>query len=134
MKRIAPLLLATALLASPAFAAGGEKKQSGSESFMPMVGLSSGVSTAFTFAGILTVDAGLDIPDPKVRSRAEGLQPRLRDAMRAELSEYSANLYRAGHIPDADLIKRRLQRGVDRVMGEGEAEVLLMAVIAHRPR
>jgi hypothetical protein len=75
------------------------------------------------------VESGLDIPNAKTRKTAEGLRPRLMSAMRDAVLSYASLSYVVGERPNADLLKARLQKAVDAVLGKGEATVALASVM-----
>ena len=74
--------------------------------------------------GVLTVEAGIDTPDPALRARVMELIPRLRDAYNTSLQVFGANL-RPGEAPDLDQLEARLQADTDRVVGRRGARILL---------
>ncbi len=80
--------------------------------------------------GVLTVQGGLDVPDPALRARAAASQPRLRDAYIRTLSVYAASLI-PGAPPDVDQIGMRLQRATDGVLHRPGARVLLGTVLVN---
>lgn len=135
------ILIASALtgaaLASPpppAKPAGDEmdpqaKRITGSDKYVPTFGLRASISRGFTVHGVLTVDAGLDVPSDKSRKKVDALKPRIMSMMRDAVSNYAALSYVVGEKPDADIIKIRLQKAVDSVLGPGEAKVALASVI-----
>lgn len=138
MRTLAALILPL-LLAAPAFAGKDDKtpedpvakRITGSEAYMPTFGLRASISHGFQIAGVLAVDAGLDVPSPKTRKRVDGLRPRLISEMRDAVLTYASLTYTVGQKPDADLLKARLQKAVDNVLGEGEAKVALASVIVY---
>lgn len=109
-----------------------QRKISGSESYVPVQGIRATVTNRLRAVGIINVEAGLDIPDEKVRAGVNARMPRIKDLMRAELSSYAGTFYRFGEVPDTDMIRQRLQRVMDGHLGEGAAVVLLNAVIVYR--
>jgi hypothetical protein len=115
--------------ATPTNANPEAKRITGSEHYFPTFGLRASISRGFNVQGVLSVDAGLDIPNPKTRKTAEGLRPRLMSAMRDAVLNYASLSYVVGERPDADLLKARLQKAVDLVLGKGEATVALASVM-----
>jgi hypothetical protein len=75
------------------------------------------------------VDAGLDVPKPETRKKVEAMKPRVMSDMRDALSGYASLSYIVGEKPDADMLRARLQKAVDGVLGKGEARVALASVI-----
>jgi flagellar basal body-associated protein FliL len=78
--------------------------------------------------GRLQIEFGLDIPDSRLRNRAEAMMPRLRDAYVRGLNRYAATRVRAGRAPDVADIAVHLQHWTNEVLGEEGARVLLMNV------
>jgi hypothetical protein len=118
-----------------AHAAGGPERQlSGADTYVQVSGLHAPVTQSFSVVGVMTIEAGLDVQDTATRDRINGTLPRVRDALRSEVAQYTSGFYRFGTVPDADLIQRRMQRAIDRQLGPEKATVLLNAVIVHRSR
>lgn len=129
-------LSAAPALASPPPGMSGEdqvdplaKKITGSTAYVPTFGLRVTISRGFNVKGNLSVDAGLDIPDKKTRTRAVAIMPRLRSTLLEALQGYASLTYTAGDRPDADLLLIRLQKAVDGVLGKDVATVTLASVI-----
>jgi len=149
--RIAAPLLAVALfaaLAAPATASGGGSSSSSSsqqapatrqerltsaETYLPMPTLSAGVLQRNMNQGTIVVDMGLDIPDADLRRRALLNAPRVRDALRTALANYSSVYYRVHTAPSPADLTRQMQLAVDRVLGAPGARVLLANIIYQRP-
>ena len=144
MRTLAPLLAALAFslpASAPASAAppppAGEqkavdplaKKITGSDAYIPTFGLRATISRSMRLHGFIAVDAGLDVPKPETRRRVEALKPRVLNDMRDALAGYASLGYIIGEKPDADMLRARLQRAVDAVLGPGEARVALASVI-----
>ncbi|MEM6626565.1 MAG: hypothetical protein AAGB25_01385 [Pseudomonadota bacterium] len=108
------------------------RKITGSPKYMPIFGLRSSITEGFSVTGFLAVDAGLEIPNDKDREKAEATRPRLVDAMRSALATYADRSYIRGEPPNADMIRARLQRAVDRELGPGKASVALASLILFR--
>lgn len=79
--------------------------------------------------GVLTVECGLDIPDARLRTRAEALLPRLRASYLQTVITYAAGLP-FGAAPNADFLAGALQRQTDAMLGRG-AHLLLGAVLVN---
>jgi hypothetical protein len=79
--------------------------------------------------GTIVVDMGLDIPDADLRRRAQLNAPRLRDALRTALANYSSTYYRVRTAPDPTELTRQMQVAVNRVLGARGARVLLANII-----
>jgi len=148
--RVAGPLLAVLLLAAsaaPAIAAGGgsssssaqqqapatrQERLTSAETYLPMPTLSAGVLQRNANQGTMVVDMGLDIPDAALRRRAQLNAPRIRDALRTALANYSSVYYRAHTAPNPTELTRQMQMAVDRVLGAEGARVLLANIIYQR--
>jgi hypothetical protein len=121
---IAVLLLAA--LAGPAAAADkpeGKKGPAGA-SFLLIDGLKVSVNRGRGRRGVMSLECGLDVPDPVLRARVQSLLPRLRAAFLAALQVYASGLD-PGELPDMDIISRELQRQTDMIVGKPGARLLL---------
>ena len=105
------------------------KRITGSEHYVPTFGLRATISRGYMVHGVLSVDAGLDAPDAKIRKHVEAVKPRLMSAMREAVLNYAALSYVIGERPDADILRVRLQKAVDAVLGKGQAQIALASVI-----
>jgi hypothetical protein len=144
--RLASILLAGALLASaPSQAAPPAvsppprdetdpqaKRITGSETYVPTFGLRASIARGFKVHGVLAVDAGLDVPDVKTVKRVEAMKPRIMAMMREAVLSYASLSYVVGERPDADMLRARLQKAVDGVMGKDEVKVALASVIVFK--
>ena len=79
-------------------------------------------------AAIMTVQAGVDVPDKTLRDRAEKLTPRLQDAYVQVLQLYAGGLV-PGAPPDADYVARKLQEATDRVLGKTGGRFLIGGIM-----
>ncbi|MCW5724371.1 MAG: hypothetical protein KIS81_05385 [Maricaulaceae bacterium] len=100
------------------------------DTYVSLPPLTASVQSDFRLRGVLHIEAGLDIPDARLRERARTLMPRLRNAYVSALAVYAGSNYRFGDVPDAERIAYLLQDATDEVLGEG-ASVLLGMVIVH---
>jgi hypothetical protein len=123
-------LAALAAAAPPLAARAEEKKKSGGGSYVPMQTLLGTTVRAGGGRGVLSVDCGLDVPDPALRTRAEQSVPRLRAAYVQTIQAYAAGLA-SGALPNADYIGQQLQRQTDAILGRPGARVLLGAIIVN---
>ena len=121
-------LLASALLSPPALAAEGGKKDK--SSFVAIDTLTAMVMAANGRKQVMTVQAGVDAPDPALRALADSAQPRLRDAYVQVLQIYAGGL-RPGAPPDADYVARRLQDATDRVLKKPGGKLLLGGIMVN---
>jgi hypothetical protein len=124
------LLAAAALLsASPALA--GEKADAKPKgSFVEIKPLTVTLMKPGGRRGTLTVELGLDVPDPKLLTRAEQSKPILRDAYVRVVQAYALGLSPGG-TPSADFLAMTLQHETDRALKRPGARVLLGAVLAN---
>lgn len=138
--RLALVLAASLAFGAPAFAGPeGDKPEmdpqakriTGSENYIPTFGLSASIMRGYTVSGVLSVDAGLDVPSKETRKKARALMPRLMNDMRDAVAGYASLSYVIGQRPDADMLETRLQKAVDNVLGRGEARVTLASVIVY---
>jgi hypothetical protein len=123
--RFAPLVLLALLLALPGPAL-AEKKEEGT-----YVSIDTLTATVLADNGrhqIMTVQAGVDVPDKALRDYAEKLTPRLQDAYVQELQLYAGGLV-PGAPPDADYVARRLQEATDRVLGKPGGRFLIGGIM-----
>jgi len=116
-------LLLPAALPGPARA---EKKEEGTYVAMDTL-------TAMVVAGngrhqIMTVQAGIDVPDKALHDHAFKLTPRLQDAYVQVLQLYAGGLV-PGAPPDADYVARKLQETTDRVLGKPGGKFLIGGIM-----
>ena len=78
--------------------------------------------------GVLTVEVGVDVPDPALRNRIELYLPRLTSSYVSALQPYAIGLGPA-QPPNADYISMTLQRETDRVLGRRGAHLLLGTIL-----
>ena len=78
--------------------------------------------------GVLTVEVGVDVPDPALRNRIELYLPRLTSAYVSALQPYAISLG-AGQPPSADYISMTLQRATDQVLGRRGTRLLLGSIL-----
>lgn len=120
------LLSALALLpflAGPVLAGEGKSK-TGGVGYIRLPTLTATIVRSDGRRGVLSVEAGVDTPDAKLREKVTLLTPRLRDAFNSTLMVYGNNL-RPGDPPDLDHLETLLQADADRVVGRPGARVLL---------
>jgi|SRR5690606_37732922 hypothetical protein len=133
MLRRRSLLAASLVLAAPGAARSAstrEKKAVGGPTFMQLPAVNATVRHANGRRGILTVEAGLDIPDPRLRERAQASLPRLRAAWAQKLQTYATGLP-PGSPPNPDTLSHEMQRETDRVLGRPGARLLLGTVMVN---
>ena len=128
---IAALIVPLALLGPAQARAGGEgQKKKSAGAYLPIATLLGTTLHANGARGVLSVDCGLDVPDPVLHARADQSIPRLRAAYLQIVQSYSASLS-PGSLPNADDIGQALQRQTDATLGRSGARLLLGAIIAN---
>lgn len=132
MHRRSLLLFAAGALAcaAPAHAGEHEHKKGGGVSYHQFPTLTAVVLRPDGRRGILTAEAGVDVPDGGLREKVQLLEPRLMDAFASALRKYGASL-RPGATPDLDQLQLLLQAQTDRVLGARGARVLLGTVLSN---
>lgn len=109
---------------------GDAKKKSGGENYIPINPIIATTNKAGGRRGVLSVDCGLEVEDPKLKSFAELSLPRLRAAYVQAMQTYAAGLP-SGSEPNVDLISQALQRQTDLILKRPGAKFLLGAVITN---
>jgi len=121
-----PALLAPAAL----LAQGAKKKKGGGISYIQFQTLTATIIKNDGRRGVLTVDAGVDVPDAGLRAKVNLVLPRLRAAYVQVLQAYVYSL-NPGAPPDPDYLSMTLQRETDRVLGRPGAKLLLGAMLVN---
>jgi len=127
------LLLAALALAAPAAVraeSGEKKKKSGGTSYIQMETVTATLIRSDGRRGVLTVETGLDVPDPALHNKALQLLPRIRAAYVQSVQIYASGLPSAT-APNADYIARELQRQTNLVMGGTGARLLLGTILVN---
>jgi len=127
------LLLAALALAAPAAVraeSGEKKKKSGGTSYIQMETVTATLIRSDGRRGVLTVETGLDVPDPALHNKALQLLPRIRAAYVQSVQIYASGLPSAT-APNADYIARELQRQTNLVMGGAGARLLLGTILVN---
>ncbi|MFZ4068236.1 MAG: hypothetical protein ACOYKF_11895, partial [Phenylobacterium sp.] len=78
--------------------------------------------------GVISLENGVDVKDPKLQARIGQIQPRLRSDMARQLSLYTSNLA-PGQAPDLDVLAPLLQKQVDLNVGGPGARLVLLNVL-----
>jgi hypothetical protein len=131
---LTPLLCFGVAYAAPEVESRTPRKISSAESYISTSTLSAAITRDYSFAGLLVVDAGFDVPDAALRARIERMKPRMTDALRTALANYTQTRYRAGTAPDPEMISAMLQQAADRIIGGPGAKLLLSNVMVQRGR
>ncbi len=127
---IAALVLPAVLAPVAALAQANEKKKGGGITFIQVSALTATVIKTNGRRGVLTVDAGVDVPDPGLRAKVNLNLPRLRAAYVEALQAYAFSLS-PGYPADPDYLSAVLQRTTDNMMGRKGARVLLGAMLVN---
>ena len=124
-------LLVAMILPSVAVASsGGEKKKGGGVSFLQLGAITATVLRANRRRGALTVEVGVDVPNPALQVRATQLAPRFRAAFVQTLQTYAAGLPPAA-LPNADFLSREMQRQTDLLLGVKGGKLLLGTILVN---
>jgi hypothetical protein len=124
-------LTALIFLPSAALAAESEeKKKGGGQDYIQIPTLTATLTRPDGRRGVLTVETGVDVPDRKLRDRAEASTPRLRAAYAQVVMTYAGSLG-PGSAPNADYLSRELQRQTDLVLGRPGARLLLGTILVN---
>lgn len=114
-------------LASPGLMASAkkeEKKKSGGTSYVQFQALAATITRPNGRRGVLTVEVGLDVPNAKLREKAELNLPRLRAAFVQTLQIYATGMT-PSMPPNPDVLGTTMQRDTDRILGQPGAKLLL---------
>lgn len=107
----------------PAAAGAGQKA-----SFIRLPVVTANVIRSNRSRGVISVESGLDIPDPKLRARAPLFFPRLKADLARRLSLYTDRM-KAGAAPDLEILAPMLQSQVDATLGQPGARLLILNVL-----
>jgi hypothetical protein len=129
-RKLLALTLIAALAPKAALAAREvvEKKKGGGLSYIQFQTLTATIFRPDGHRGVLTVEAGIDVADEKLRDRANISQPRLRAAYVQFLQIYAAGLP-PGAPPNADYVAQQLQLQTNRVLGQPGARLLVGTIL-----
>ncbi|HEX7761825.1 MAG TPA: hypothetical protein VF459_20120 [Caulobacteraceae bacterium] len=127
MRRRRFIVVLSLLAATPGLAA-EERKKGGGETFIQLQTLTATVIRSDGRRGVMTVEAGVDVPDDNLRERANDSTPRLRAAYAQVLQIYATGLP-GGGVPNADYLARQLQQATDQVLGRPGAKLLLGTIL-----
>jgi hypothetical protein len=121
-------LMVLLIAAAPAAALARDEKDKGT--FVTVDTLTATVLAANGRRQVMTVQAGVDVIEPKLRAYAEASEPRLRDAFTQELQAYASGML-SGTPPDIDYLCRRLQGATDRVLGKPGGRFLVGGIMVN---
>jgi hypothetical protein len=120
------ILAGPALAAAPPAPKGGGGNQQASFVRLPV--FTANIVRSNRTRGVMSVESGVDVPDPKLRTRISLLTPRLRSDLSRRLALYTSNLA-PGAPPDLDLLVPLLQKQVDTTAGQAGARLLVLNVL-----
>ncbi len=129
---LALLAVAVALFPSASALAGAKPAdhRGGTISYVHLPGLTTNVLRANGRWGVVTIEAGLDIQDEKLRLRVQHSIPLLMDGYTRALAGIGPSV-RAGAQPDLDRVSTTLQGVTNRVLGRTGAVFLVGSVIVN---
>jgi hypothetical protein len=136
-------LLCALALAAPALASGGGGGHGGGDkkklkapqkartytslkSYVDVEGFTVSIVQDGRVRGRFIVHFGMDVPDDKLREKAEAIMPRLRDTWLQELNLYAATTLRMRRAADVNGVSDLLQRSTDVVLGQAGSKVLMV--------
>jgi hypothetical protein len=128
---LAPLaggLLAIAAAASPAKAAGGGGGSAPKGGYVRLGTVTASVIRHDGRRGVMTVETGLDVPDPELSAQVVLEGPRLRAAYNSVVQDAASRLL-PGAVPDVDRLRHSLQVATIRTLKKRGAVVLLGTVM-----
>ena len=129
--RIVALALVVSASATSAFAgAKAPEHRGGPITYVHLPGLTTNVLRSNGKWGVVTIEAGLDIQDEKLRIRVQNSIPGLMDAYTRAMAGIGPGV-RPGSEPDLDLVSRSLQGVTNRVLGRPGAIFLVGSVIVN---
>lgn len=129
MTRLSRRALLAGLTLAPVTAfAEGKGKGGSEETYVRYPAVAAGVALAGGRRGVITVEIGVDAPDPALRTRIDQHLPRLRAGWFRTVSMFAATL-RPAALPDADRLARALQAETDRQLGKAGARVLIGSIL-----
>jgi hypothetical protein len=130
MNRRRLLIVLPLFAAAPARAAGGGSGIGGKPppTFIRLPLVQANILRQNRTRGVISLENGVDVKDPKIRARIGQIQPRLRSDMARQLSLYTSNLA-PGEAPDLDVLAPLLQKQVDLNVGGPGARLVLLNVL-----
>jgi hypothetical protein len=118
------------LVAGGALAGEEKKKKSGGTNYIPINAITGTTHKSGGRRGVLSVDCGLQVDDPKLREYAQLSLPRLQAAYAQVIQIYAAGLP-SGAEPNTEFIVQALQRQTDLILKRPGARFLIGAVVAN---
>jgi len=127
------LLAAFVLAALTAPGAGWAQEGGGSKqkpSYLSMKAVTVSIVRPDGRRGVLTVEVGIDAPNPALRNQLDLYEPLLNAAFVSALQPYALGLS-PGEPPNADYISMILQRATDQTLGRRGARLLLGSILTN---
>ncbi|GLK48697.1 hypothetical protein GCM10017620_16700 [Brevundimonas intermedia] len=122
-------LVATAAASTPARASSGGAAAPSADTYFRLPVITASILRADGRRGVFSVEAGVDVPDAALRTRAQQSAPRLRAAYNIAAQRF-ANGLRPGAVPNIDQLVAELQTATNATLGRPGARVLLGTVMA----
>ena len=122
------LSLAMAAVPAVAMASGSTGGGSAQSRYTRMATLTATIIRSGGRRGVLSVEAGIDVENEDLRTRAIQAVPRLRAAYSDILRTFGAALA-PGEVPDADRLARDLQAATNEIVGRSGARLLLGTIL-----
>jgi flagellar basal body-associated protein FliL len=128
MDRRALLGLAAVAASAAAPARASSEKAAPQPSYLRLPTVTANVRRHGGGRGTMTVETGLDTPDPALRARVAQSQPRLRAAYAAVVQQ-TANALLPGAPPDVERLVAQLQAATNTTLGRAGARLLIGTVM-----
>jgi hypothetical protein len=122
-------LVATAAASTSARASSGGGAAPSEDTYFRLPVITASILRADGRRGVFSVEAGVDVPDAALRTRAQQSAPRLRAAYTVAAQRF-ANGLRPGAVPNIDQLVAELQTATNTTLGRAGARVLLGTVMA----
>lgn len=124
-------IVVSLLALAPGLALAQEQhKKGGGASFIELDPLSATILRPDGRRGVMTVDVGIDVPDPALHARAARSTPLLIAAYSDVVRSFAAGLPPLG-VPNADYLSLRLQRATDMTLGRPGARLLIGNILVN---
>jgi hypothetical protein len=127
------LVLAALVALAPTLAHAADMaqhKRGGGDSYIQLGTIQATTIRADGRRGVMTMEAGVDVPDAGLRGRANASTPLLRAAFGDVVRTYAAGLP-PGAVPNADYLALELQRQTDRIIGRPGVRFLVGTILVN---